>query len=100
MIRSILGALVIFTVAACSSNPQKPEPVAAADIDKTVAEAPAVAEKTAAKPRCKRVKPIGSHRTTLVCQTAEQAAAETRGTQDEMQRTQSTAPRVTVAPGG
>jgi len=99
-IKSTIGALVLLTVAACSSTPQKQAPVASTDIDKAVAEAPAVVENKAGRARCKRIKPIGSHMSKLVCQTAAQAAAETRATQDELRRTESNAPRVLVSPGG
>jgi hypothetical protein len=102
--KSIAAVSVVLALAACSSNPQKPAPTAAAESDKAVAEvaakSPAVAESSASKPRCKRVKKVGSHRTTLVCQTAEQAAAETRRTQDELRTNEATKVRVGVSPGG
>ena len=85
-IRSSASALVMLTLAACSSNPQRSAPVASSEVDKAVAAAPAIVENQAPKQQCKRVKPIGSHRTQLVCQTAEQSAEDARRTQDMARR--------------
>lgn len=99
-IRFTAGAMVILALVACASNPQKQQPVATLEHDEAMAEAPAVVGNSTARPRCKRVKPIGSHRSKLICQTAAQAAAETRANQDELHRSRATTSRVTVSPGG
>ena len=80
-------ALIAF-LSGCASTSSKDDAVTSASSPETKN---MVAQNEEAVPgkkkmRCKRVKPVGSHRTQLVCSDPNQSAAEARRTRDSLNR--------------